>query len=141
MRSRNDLVTKSKVIIERCDSYSDQPVDAAIHKLLENLGGLEQFVKPGDKVLIKPNALMGASPKLAVTTHPTVITSVVKAVVRCGGIAWVGDSPGNAYANVEKSLTEAGIKQAAESAGAKVVYFQKHGVTYARSPKIGRASC
>ncbi|OGB90961.1 hypothetical protein A2625_06680 [candidate division WOR-1 bacterium RIFCSPHIGHO2_01_FULL_53_15] len=134
MRSRNDLVTKSKVIIERCDSYSDQPVDAAIHKLLENLGGLEQFVKPGDKVLIKPNALMGASPKLAVTTHPTVITSVVKAVVRCGGIAWVGDSPGNAYANVEKSLTEAGIKQAAESAGAKVVYFQKHGVTYARSP-------
>jgi uncharacterized protein (DUF362 family)/Pyruvate/2-oxoacid:ferredoxin oxidoreductase delta subunit len=124
----------SSVSVIKCDSYNQEAIEAAIRQSLDNLGGIEQFIKPGDKVLIKPNALMGASPKLAVTTHPSVIASIVKAVVKCGGTPLVGDSPGNAYSNVEKALTEAGIKQAAESAGAKVVYFQKHGVTYVRSP-------
>ena len=37
-------------------------------------------LKKGDKVLIKPNLLTAALPQKAVTTHPEVVRSLIKAV-------------------------------------------------------------
>jgi len=37
---------------------------------IERLGGMERFVKPGERVLIKPNAGWDRQPELAATTNP-----------------------------------------------------------------------
>ena len=124
----------SQVSVVKCNSYDPTQVDEAIHQSLENLGGIAQFVKPGQTILIKPNALLGASPDHAVTTHPSVIAAVVREVLKAGGRAIVGDSPGNAYANVEKCLIDTGIKPAVEAAGGEMVYFQTEGVVQLKSP-------
>lgn len=126
--------TKSRVSIVSCNDYSHSEVEAAIHQCLDLLGGISQFVKPGQKVLVKPNALMGDTPEHAVTTHPTVIFAVIKEVIKAGGIALAGDSPGNASANVPKTMETTGIKQAVESAGGKMVYFQQEGIVKVKSP-------
>ena len=123
-----------RVSVVTCSSYEPALVDEAIHQSLENLGGIAQFVKPGQTILIKPNALMGASPEHAVTTHPAVISAVVREVIKAGGRALVGDSPGNAYANVEKCMVETGIKPAVEAAGGEMVYFQSAGIVQLKSP-------
>ncbi|OGB87798.1 hypothetical protein A3H38_00045 [candidate division WOR-1 bacterium RIFCSPLOWO2_02_FULL_46_20] len=115
----------SKVAITKCDSYDQNEVDRAVQQSLELIGGLANIVKPGNKVLLKVNALMGSSPEAAVTTHPSLVTAVIKEVKKCGGIALVGDSPGNASANVRKTMVDTGFKKAADEAGGEVVYFQE----------------
>ena len=124
----------AKVSLIKCGSYEQAEVNAAVAAALAPFGGLTTFIKPGQKVLIKPNCLMGEAPELAITTHPSIIYAVVKAVVAAGGKALVGDSPGNAHANVITSLEKAGIKQAAEAAGGEIVFFQQGGIVKVKSP-------
>ncbi len=49
-----------------------------VNKAIELLGGIERFIKPGDVVVIKPNVGFATPPILGATTHPDVITAVVR---------------------------------------------------------------
>jgi uncharacterized protein (DUF362 family) len=51
-------------------------------------------VKKGDRVLIKLNLLAAKPPEAAVTTHPSVVKTVVRMVQELGAVPIVGDSPG-----------------------------------------------
>lgn len=124
----------TSVSLVKCQSYDQAEVEPALHQALSFLGGIEAFVKPGQKVLIKPNVLMGSFPEAAVTTHPAIISAVVKEVLRAGGIAMVGDSPGNAYTNVAATMEKTGILKAVEQSGGKMVYFQEEGIEEIKSP-------
>lgn len=124
----------SKVSILKCESYDQRTVDQAIHQLLAPIGGMFRFVQPGQRVLIKPNVLLGKSPEDAVTTHPSIISAVIREVIKAGGLALVGDSPGNVHSKVEETMKKAGISQAVEAAGGKMVYFQQEGVELLASP-------
>ncbi|MBU1867385.1 MAG: DUF362 domain-containing protein [Candidatus Margulisbacteria bacterium] len=124
----------TKVSLVKCGSYADAEVATAVHSSLAPFGGMAALVKPGQKILIKQNCLMGEAPEMAVTTHPALIFAVVKEVVAAGGIALVGDSPGNAHANVISSLEKAGIRQAAETAGGQLAPFQQGGIVKVKSP-------
>ena len=57
------------------------------------------FVKPGDRVLLKPNLLTGARPTKECTTRPELIYAVAQQVQQVGGKPFLGDSPafGSAY--------------------------------------------
>jgi uncharacterized protein (DUF362 family)/NAD-dependent dihydropyrimidine dehydrogenase PreA subunit len=127
-----------KVVLAPCPNYDQENIDVAIGQGLESLGGFSTFVKPGQKVLIKPNALLGETPEHAVTTHPAIIAAVVKAVVALGATAWVGDSPGNVHSNVAKTMEKTGLLQATEENGGRLVYFQQDGVVEikASNPKL-----
>jgi uncharacterized protein (DUF362 family) len=39
--------------------YDQQIVEQAMSELLANLGGIEKYIQPGDRVLVKPNMLGG----------------------------------------------------------------------------------
>jgi len=85
---------QSDVSLARCADYERDRVCAAVRDAVELLGGMRVFVKPGDRVLIKPNLLKAKPPDAAVTTHPEIVRSVIRLVREAGGIAMVGDSPG-----------------------------------------------
>jgi uncharacterized protein (DUF362 family) len=57
---------------------------AATRKALEVLGGISRFVKPGQRVVIKPNMSFARSPDFAATTHPLVVAAVARACVDAG---------------------------------------------------------
>ncbi len=118
----------SKVSIVRCEEYEEDKVERALRESLELIGGLEKIVKPGDRVLLKVNMLMATPPKDAVTTHPAVLRAAVKLVQERGGLPLVGDSPGNAYANIEKALEVTGFKQICRETGAEIMKFGAKGV-------------
>ena len=84
----------SKVAAVRVTDYAAESVAAGIEQALVLLGGLEQFVQPGDRVLLKPNLLEGVPVECAVTTHPEVLRAVIRQVRALGAVPVVGDSPG-----------------------------------------------
>ena len=67
---------------------------AAVTEVVEALGGLSNFVKAGQTVLLKPNLFSPHLPEDAVTTHPELVRQVVLLCAKAeAGRIWVGDSP------------------------------------------------
>ncbi|MBN1317662.1 MAG: DUF362 domain-containing protein [Anaerolineales bacterium] len=84
----------SQVALVRCDDYDENNVMQAVEKGLALVGGVDQFVHPGEKILLKPNLLVGSAPQKAVTTHPMVFKAVGAHFQAAGARLSYGDSPG-----------------------------------------------
>jgi uncharacterized protein (DUF362 family)/NAD-dependent dihydropyrimidine dehydrogenase PreA subunit len=89
-------------------TYSDPGIEA----LLAPLGGIEQFVKKNEKVLLKVNLLSAKEPEKAVTTHPDFVRVVAKAVRKAGGQPFIGDSPAGPFSqrSLRKAYRRSGIE-------------------------------
>ena len=96
------------VNIIRASSYEN--IDSSLKELLAPLGGIEEFVKPGMKVLIKPNFLVPSHPDTCTTTNPLLIAAVARAVLSAGGSVTIADS--NALGSWADVLEVCGITQA-----------------------------
>lgn len=88
---------KSAVALIPCRNYDEETVYQALRQGLDLLGGLGQFVRPGEHILLKPNLLKNASPEKAITTHPSVFGGVLRCLTEEGYTNLTyGDSPGPA---------------------------------------------
>ncbi len=82
------------------------------------LGGMGLFVRPGDRVLIKPNAAWRRTPEQAATTHPAVVATLVALCREAGAKdVLVTDITCN---DAVASFDVSGIRAAALQAGARV---------------------
>ncbi|HHU17522.1 MAG: DUF362 domain-containing protein [Anaerovoracaceae bacterium] len=105
---------KSKVAVIPCQGYDEFKVNEAIKKGISLLGGWESFVKPEEKILLKPNLLNRADVERAVTTHPAVFRAVARNLLDNGYLnVTYGDSPGHP-GSVEKTAEACGIKAVAD---------------------------
>jgi uncharacterized protein (DUF362 family) len=86
---------------------------------LQALGGVERFLAPGDRVVVKPNVAFDRSPALAATTHPELVEVVVR-LARGEGAQWVRvlDNPIN---SPEGCFHRSGIAKATGAAGGEIV--------------------
>ncbi len=90
-----------------------------LDRALKAIGGIEAFIRPGDRVVIKVNAAFASPPSLGATTHPLVVSGLVRLCRGAGASAViVTDNPINDPATCF-ALT--GIGAAAREAGAEVV--------------------
>ncbi len=102
----------STVSLTRATTYDLEALEASLEALLAPLGGMAAFVKPGDRVLLKPNLLTGARPTKECVTRPEIAYCVAKMVQAAGGKPFLGDGPafgsarGVAKANGYLPLTE-----------------------------------
>ena len=91
---------------------------AGLRKAMELLGGMGAFVRRGDCVLLKVNAAFALPPLLCATTHPDLLSALVRLCFDAGAReVRITDHPINDPASCFR-LT--GIAAAAESAGASV---------------------
>ncbi|MBN1424453.1 DUF362 domain-containing protein [Candidatus Fermentibacteria bacterium] len=82
---------------------------------VEALGGFSAFVKPGSRVVIKPNPVGRGRPELAINTHPDLVEVVVSGCMKAGAREVL------LVSHDEASLFAAnGIGAAAERAGGAV---------------------
>lgn len=112
-----------RVAIVKCADYRGENVYTAIKKSVDLLGGMGSVVKGGDRVLLKPNLLSGKAPEMAVTTHPSIVSAVVKLVKEAGGVPYIGDSPGSG--SLKRVAEKTGIKEIADKMGVKLVEFSE----------------
>ncbi len=75
------------------NSYDLTALRTSLEQLLEPLGGMSAFVKPGDRVLLKPNLLTGSRPGKECITRPEIVHCVAEMVQAAGGKPFLGDSP------------------------------------------------
>lgn len=103
-------MNKSKVAIVKCDTYDEEDVQRAVEAGLDLLGGLSLFVKPGERIVMKPNVLIGSNPEKCVTTHPAVFKAVGRLLQGAGAkrILWRFSKFWKAWIQLEKGSFEAG---------------------------------
>jgi len=108
-----------KVYVFRCSDYDE--VEVKMVKLLEMMGGIETFVSPGERIVLKTNLLAAAKPEKAVTTHPSIVSSIARIVKEKKADPIIADSPGSGYPYTEKTLERTyrttAMDQAAKEAG------------------------
>jgi len=86
---------------------------------LQALGGIETFIRRGDRVLLKVNAAFASPPLLSATTHPDLVSELTRQCLKAGAAAVaVTDNPIN---DPSSCFALTGIGQAARSAGAQVI--------------------
>ena len=81
------------VSLEKCRSYNQKEVDLSVRNILDNIGGINNFVKKSQKVLLKPNIVKGMKPDECATTHPAVVETTIKILKELDCDVYVGDQP------------------------------------------------
>lgn len=88
-------------------------------KAFDAIGGIETFIKKGDRVLLKVNAAFATPPILSATANPDLIARCIELCYKAGAdLVRVTDNPINDPAACFK-LT--GIAEAVESAGGELI--------------------
>lgn len=118
----------AKVSIVKCQSYEAAVVQQGIRNVLDLLGGITSFIRPGSRVLVKPNLLMSKSPESGITTHPEVVRAVIRILKEINCKIVVGDGPSVFFQyieNVDEVYQITGIKKVCQEENVALVNFDK----------------
>ena len=118
------------VSLLKATTYDIELLEQQLRNLLSPLGGIEAYVKPGQRVLLKPNLLTGARPTKECTTRPELIYCVAKLVQAAGGHPFLGDSP--AFGSARGVAKANGLLHWAEKLDLPIV--ELHGKRYGLEP-------
>lgn len=115
-------LSSNRMVIEQAPDMvavmGGEPVEM-LDKALETLGGIGNFVKKGQKIVIKPNIGWDRTPELAGNTNPDLIKALVKRCLDAGASkVTVFDQTCD---NWQKCYDNSGIAAAAREAGAIVM--------------------
>ena len=105
------------VAVVRCKTYNVEAVKPALEEALNAVNGLD-FVKPGMKIIIKPNLVSFKKPDAAATTHPALLEALVEMLLARGADVTIGDSPGGPH-SLNRVYTATGMDRV-EKLGAKL---------------------
>ncbi len=131
---------KHTVALIPLDTYDQPRVDAAVRQGVELLGGVTQFVRPEEKIVLKPNLLARALPQKAITTHPAVFSAVCRLLreAGCERLSY-GDSPGNPATTPDKAAEGAGIAEAAARYGLEKADFASGSIVAFPEGRVARS--
>lgn len=90
-------------------------LDAALNRL----GGLGHFIKPGDRVLLKPNMAWDREPDYAATTNPALVELLIRRCKRAGAKQVIVSD--HSVSDPHRAARRSGIEQACTKAGARLV--------------------
>ena len=115
---------RHRVAVVRCPNYRE--VSCALEEGLELLGGIGRFVRPGERIFLKPNLLGAHTPEQAVTTHPSVVEAVARAFMKAEAEVVIGDSmgPGVPFtpAGLRWTYRRTGMEEVNQRTGAQLNY-------------------
>ncbi|GAX61059.1 hypothetical protein SCALIN_C17_0092 [Candidatus Scalindua japonica] len=117
------MTNLNKVSLVKCTNYSKEDIRKAVDKTFSFFGGINNVVKKGQKVLLKPNFLKESSPRKCIITHPVVIETVAEMVLEAGATPIIGDSP--AFGAVTKIASRIGLDKFAEKHGIEIIELDK----------------
>jgi len=111
-----------KVVLNKCTEYDVQKIKKGIIDSLNELGGLNKYIKSGESVLLKVNLLTLKKPEQAATTHPTFTEALVEVFKDNGNEVIIADSPGGPYLDmyIKRVYKATGMTEIAERQGVKL---------------------
>ncbi|MEQ8199936.1 MAG: DUF362 domain-containing protein [Syntrophomonadaceae bacterium] len=121
----------TQVIVQECLKYDQTLLREKITSGIDLLGGWDQFISPGMKVLLKVNLIGPKKSETAAVTHSEFVRALTVLLRQRGCEVWIGDSAGGAIAGIAptaQGLVISGLKTVAEEEGAILKNFDKEGV-------------
>ena len=112
----------TSVSIVTCQTYQEEEVYQKLKEALGFLGGIQQFVSPGEKILLKPNLCIGRPPEKCVNTHPLVVKAIALLLKEAGAMPLIGDSP--QLDSAQNAAHKSGIEDIARELGIDIVEFE-----------------
>ncbi|KAA3615541.1 MAG: DUF362 domain-containing protein [Calditrichaeota bacterium] len=97
---------------------------ALVAKAVAELGGISRFISPGDIVVIKPNMAWDRTPEQAANTNPDAVAAVVTLCKKAGAAEIIVTDV--SCHEPRRCFQRSGIAEAANAAGAKIIYPEKH---------------
>ena len=98
---------------------------AMFDRAIQSMGGMEAFVKKGQKVVIKPNIGWDAVPERAANTNPQLVGRIIEHCLAAGAKdVYVFDHTINEWT---RSYKNSGIEKATKDAGGKIVAGNSQG--------------
>ncbi len=95
---------------------------ALVRAAVGKLGGMERFVQPGDRVVVKPNIGWDRTPAEAANTHPAVVAEICRLARRAGARSVrVFDRACN---DPRRTYERSGIRAALEALGDRAVRLE-----------------
>lgn len=94
-------------------------------RAIAEMGGIDKFVKRGQKIVIKPNIGWDKTPELAANTNPKLVAEIVKQCIAAGAKEVIIFD--NACDDWRRTYKSSGIEEAAKAAGAKVIPAHEEG--------------
>jgi uncharacterized protein (DUF362 family) len=112
-------------------------VEGLVREAIDHLGGISEFVKPGQTVLIKPNQTVYYSAEEGCTTDPLVVGSLIRLAKQAGAAkVQVAESSGGFFSSLE-CMKITGVAAIAEREGAEVIDLGSDKVPNRRVPVPG----
>ena len=111
---------KSKVHLQKLESYSLDGVEQFVRDSLKVLDPETSLFGSGQKVLLKPNLLRGFKPERCVTTHPAVIEAVCR-VLKDLSVREIVISDSPALGSLSAVADKAGYSHLGKKYGAKIL--------------------
>lgn len=90
-----------------------------VNTALQAIGGIESYIRKGDRVLIKVNAAFASPPSLNATTNPELLAEVAKLCYKAGATSVAVTD--NSINNPESCFALSGLGEAARASGAKLI--------------------
>ncbi len=113
-----DYRVEEKKIYPQLAVARGKDADKMVRAAIERIGGMGRFVRPGEKVLLKPNAAWDRQPEQAANTNPAVVAAVVKLCLEArASEVWVTDVSVN---DPYRCFARSGIEDAVNRAGGKI---------------------
>lgn len=115
-------LSSNKMVVEKVPDMvavmGGEP-DIMLNKAIEALGGMSQYIKKGQNIVIKPNIGWDRTPELAANTNPLLIGALVKLCLSAGAKkVTVFD---HTCDNWQKCYEKSGIATAVKAAGGVIV--------------------
>jgi uncharacterized protein (DUF362 family)/NAD-dependent dihydropyrimidine dehydrogenase PreA subunit len=125
----------SKVALIGCSTYDETSIFSAVQRGIELLGGMGSFIKPGERIVLKPNVLVGDLPEKLISPHPLVFKAVASlAKVVTSNLSY-GDSPG--FGKPSTQMRRPGLGKIAGELGIPLADFENgREVQFKESPFI-----
>lgn len=120
-------------------AVKDGEPDKMLDRALQAMGGIQNFVKKGQTVVVKPNIGWDVTPERAANTNPKLIKRLIEHCMTAGAKeVYVFDNTCDKWSSCYKN---SGIQRAAKDAGAKVApghsesYYQKVDISKGKNLK------
>ena len=111
---------KTGFIIEGVGQKEGYSIKTLTEKVFEAAGGIQQFVSKGDVVVVKPNISWARPPRMAATTNPEVLDSVIRLCQEAGAKkVRIAD---NTIHNAKRCFAITGVGAVAKKTGADLIY-------------------
>jgi len=121
-RTRNVFTRDGKPLVAKVSHLNGDYLQFRIGKALALLGGLDQAIEPGDRVMIKPN--FNCSYALPLSTDLGFLAAVIEILQDAGAHVTVGEMSGRADWPTEKVISNLKVMPVLHRYGVKFVSFQ-----------------